>query len=134
VESVLSEGGHLDEARVKMFGDRPVYFLELERPMFRDLEAFVDGEGVVLARRDELEAEALPPAVRDAAAVKVPEGATIDDVMRQEMNGSVRFVLELDREGAPDLHLHFSENGQEIERFAEIDDWPNGFDLARARS
>ncbi len=117
-----SEGGHVDEVRVNEVEGKMLYRVEIERPEDHDLELYLAADGEILRTIDEVPLAELPEAVREATEERLPAEAAIDDATVEKTPEGLVYVVEIDRVAAPDLHLHFIPEGEEIERVEETDD------------
>lgn len=120
--AIAKFGGHLDEIRLKDVDGEKLYRVEIERPKDKDVELYLTADGKIKRQIDEVTLLDVPTAVKDAAKKRMPNGTDIDDVSVETVDGKKIYIVEIDRKSAPDLHLHFAEDGAFIEEIEETDD------------
>lgn len=108
--------GTLDDVRTRVAQGDLLYVADFEVPgENNDVELQISPEGKLVATQQELAFTEAPEAVQKAAGKRLVGGAKIDEVVKRTADGAVTFLIAIDQQAGPDLHLTLTSDGAVLE-------------------
>ncbi len=111
--------GVIDEVDLIAIEGKRIYIAEVDLKRGRDLKIYVNGDGALVKTREDIALRELPQAVADAVKKL---GGTVDDVEKEVAGDKVTFVVEIDRQGQPDLDVVLAADGAVVSQTEDADE------------
>lgn len=112
------QDAQIDDIETVTLDGRTLYIAEAERGG-RDITVHVTDRGQLIRRDEDIKLDEAPAPVRERAKAFA---GRVDDIDRVTEGDTIRYEIEIDRDGAPDLDVVIDATGKVLSEKAELDD------------
>jgi len=108
--------GTLDDVKTRVSKGNLLYVADFEVPgENNDVELQISPEGKLIATQREIAFTEAPESVQKTAQDRLVNGSKIDEVVKRTADGAVTFLIEINQQTGPDLHLILTSDGSVLE-------------------
>lgn len=112
-------GGTIDDIDRVVIKGKTRFIVDIDGPGNRDVTYRLSVKGKEHLKTEDISFNAAPAVIRSAINGQLRPGWRIDDIDRVTQNKVTTFVVEIDRNNAPDLKLTFSASGKVLKTVVE---------------